>query len=220
VKAGTIRRPLLVAAVAAVAAVSLYGLKERPQPAGRAILCLGDSLTESGWSGLLMWPERLGRSGAVDRVENAGRSGATTREVLRSWRGAGRRPYRWVAVLAGTNDIWLGKVPREESLRNLRAIWSEARAGGAAVVAMTTPPYKGDRYGLWSPARQADQDWLNESIRREARAQGYGLVDAWELLRSPSDPHALASDYDGGDHVHLNQAGQARLADAVARLLE
>jgi len=214
------RELLLLAAVAGASVAMLHAWEQRRQPGAGAILCLGDSLTEEGWSGLETWPELLARSGAVGQVVNAGRSGSTTREVLDSWRGArGRQPYRWVAVLAGVNDLWLGKVPRDESLRNLRTIWSEARADGARVVVMTTSPFQGDRQGLWTPAKQAEQDRLNESIREEARAQGYGLVDTWDLLRSPGHPQALDPDCDAGDGVHLDQAGQARISEAVARAL-
>lgn len=212
------RELLLLAAVAGAAVAVLHAAeKRRPPPAG-AILCLGDSLTEEGWSGLEMWPELLARSGAAGPVVNAGRSGSTTRDVLASWRRArGRQPYRWVAVLAGVNDLWLGEVPAEETLRNLRTIWREAREDGARVVVMTTTPFQGDRQGLWTPAKQAEQDRLNESIREEARAEGYGLVDAWGLLRSPGG--ALDPGCDAGDGVHLDQEGQARIAGAVASAL-
>ena len=54
---------------------------------------------------------------------------------------------------------------------------------------------------------------MNASIRSSGELDG--VVDFDAAVRDPDRPSRLRPGYDDGDHLHLNQAGQTALGEAV-----
>ena len=57
--------------------------------------------------------------------------------------------------------------------------------------------------------RQAVNHWIRTSKAYDA------VIDFDKALRDPSHPSRLLPKYDGGDHVHPNDAGYRAMTDAI-----
>lgn len=105
-----------------------------PEPAGRNIICFGDSLTYgAGASEGMDYPARL--SQMIDApVINAGVPGDTTADALaRLERDVLARDPKMVLITLGGNDLKNG-VDRERAFENLRIIVEAIQGAGALVV--------------------------------------------------------------------------------------
>ena len=69
--------------------------------------------------------------------------------------------------------------------------------------------------GLWlyntetEAVRQAVNRWIRSSGKFDA------IVDFDAVTRDPADPSRLRPDFDSGDHIHPNDAGNIAMADAI-----
>lgn len=196
----------------------------------RAIVTLGDSLTDGRGSttdGNDRWPDLLARRlrerestrdvavlnmGIGGNALSQGGLGATARErferdVLE------QRGVCWVILLAGVNDIAARDCTRvaDELIATYQELVDAAHARGILVAGVPLLPFGGSEYDRpWRElARQVVGDWI--------RASGsFDTVFDLELaVRDPIHPTALQHRYDGGDHLHLNPAGYAAMADAI-----
>jgi lysophospholipase L1-like esterase len=203
-----------------------------------AAVMLGDSLTDgrgSTTNGNDRWPDRLcarlrsSQDTAGVAILNQGMGG---NRVLRD--GAGPSVLarldrdvlavsgvRWLVVFAGVNDIGAADasdVAQKQVAADLIAAYEQivvrAHAQGITAYGATLTPFGGsepydDPQGHREGARQA----VNERIRANRLFDAF--IDSDLAMRDPLHPRLLRSSFDGGDHLHLNQAGYQALASAV-----
>ena len=67
--------------------------------------------------------------------------------------------------------------------------------------------------GFWTPDLEAKRQVVNLWIRTSYAYDA--VIDFDKVLRDPSHPTRLFPAYDGGDHVHPNDAGYRAMADAI-----
>ncbi|MFF5333982.1 SGNH/GDSL hydrolase family protein [Streptomyces sp. NPDC013181] len=115
-----------------------------------------------------------------------------------------------VVIALGINDVQA--LPRETDPARitaaLRGLTDRAHARGLRVLGATLMPYEGWRN--WT----ADGERVRQAVNTEIRAGGVfdEVLDFDASLRDPAAPGRLRAEYDAGDHLHLNDAGYARLA--------
>lgn len=197
------------------------------------VVCLGDSITAAGW------PEgaaaRLRTRGKRVAVLNRGISG---NRLLRPGAGPlggffgtagvarfdhdvlGTPGRTHVLVPLGTNDLGHAgthapedELPSVDDLvEGLAALVARAReAGLGALLATIIPCLPAEGYDARrEPIRRAVNDWVRTG------PGGAHVVDLDAAVRDAADPSRLAEDCDSGDHLHPNETGQARLAEAAA----
>lgn len=173
--------------------------------------------------------DRLRGSGKPVAVLNAGISG---NRVLRDGTDGGNRETNGpsglnrvaldaveqsavttVILLEGIND--LGKTPRasaDDLIAGYTQLIGEMHDAGIEVLHGTLTPAGGSvSYG--SAEIEAERQKVNAWIRTASVADG--VVDFDAAVRDPADPARLDARYDGGDHLHLNPAGNQAMAAAV-----
>ena len=57
--------------------------------------------------------------------------------------------------------------------------------------------------------RQAINEWIRTSGKFDA------VIDLDEAVRDPEDPTRLKTEYDSGDHLHLNPTGFEKMAETI-----
>lgn len=215
----------------------LTGLEVLAPLGSGSIVAFGDSITDGyastpdahrAWPALLA--QRLQANPATARlgVINMGISG---NRVLRELVGSSaltrfdrdvlaRAGVEWMLLLEGINDINFTALPgvpaseqttAEELIEGLSQLVDRAHARGIKVMAGTLLPMG----GLWlhnpqtEALRQAVNAWIRTSDTFDA------VVDFDALMRDPANPQRLHPDYDSGDFIHPNDAGNAAMAEAV-----
>jgi lysophospholipase L1-like esterase len=206
-----------------------------PANAG-AIIAFGDSITD-GFKTTIdkdqAWPTLLaGRFAAAGSTEmlavlNLGIAG---NRVLRDGAGVSalarfdrdvlsRAGVRWMTLLEGINDITFSALPAfstevvtaEDLIGGYRQIIERAHMHGIKVAGATIMPVGGvSTYRESGEAvRQAVNQWIRSSGAFDA------VIDFDALMRDPADPKRLRPEFDPGDHVHPDDKGNARMADAI-----
>ncbi|HVN53944.1 MAG TPA: GDSL-type esterase/lipase family protein [Anaerolineaceae bacterium] len=182
--------------------------------ASRQVLCLGDSLTNgdlaSGYQNSLR--KSLG-DGWV--TVDCGVGGQVTYQML------SRLPthlahYRpaVVVVMGGTNDVY-SRFSASLVKSNLQKIYTAARQAGARVVAVTIPPLATAKG--WTEEQQTSLQTINAWIMGDSVETARDVdfrIDSYVVLADPRT-RGLASQYDVGDHIHLNGPGYQVLAEAI-----
>jgi len=199
---------------------------------GDAVVVLGDSLADGRRSGPAFdrrWTDllaaRLNRLPAEQRhaVLNQGVAGnrvlraatccgANDAALTRLGRDALTQAGTGTVIIAvGVNDVRDG-ASAGSVIAGLSQLAAQARAAGLRTVGVTLTPFGCD---LGCPGAEV------ESVRAEVNAwirsgEAYdGVIDADRILRDPERPDRLLSAYDCGDHLHLNDAGNAAMAAGV-----
>jgi lysophospholipase L1-like esterase len=215
----------------------LSGIEVRAQGKAKAIIALGDSITDgfgSTANANRRWPDRLAerllnhhsppRLSVVNEglmgdriVYNAAPPKALSRfdrDVIAQTNAA------FVILLVGTNDIGFSAsagqaVRAEEIIQAYRQIISRARLKGLKIIGGTLPPFEGTIHFTPEGAREGEtiRQAVNEFIRHGGEFDD--VVDFDLALRDPSRPTRLLPLYDSGDHLHPNDAGYEAMANAV-----
>jgi lysophospholipase L1-like esterase len=69
--------------------------------------------------------------------------------------------------------------------------------------------------GLWlhNAETEAMRAAVNQWVRTSGKLDAVADFDA--ATRDPAEPHRLRPDFDSGDHIHPNDAGNAAMAAAI-----
>lgn len=230
-------------AILALALVLLAGVAiaryvagvRKPAPRTPVVVAFGDSLTDGGHFVSHPWPavlaERIERQlgrGAVS-VVNAGISGNRLLQddfgpggVRRFEHDAVRQPgVRWVIVLEGINDLgYAGSVEPEaprvtarQLIDGYRQLVARAHAAGVKIYGGTLLPFEGASSGYFAPDKELERQAVNAWIRESGELDG--VIDFDAAVRDPGRPARLRTDFDTGDHLHLNEAGHRAMGEAV-----
>jgi lysophospholipase L1-like esterase len=127
---------------------------------------------------------------------------------------------RWLVLFEGINDITFSALPAApesertttaELIETLEQIIDRAHARGIKVMGGTLMPMA----GLWlhNAETEAMRQAVNEWIRTGGKLDAVADFDA--ATRDPRQPAQLAPDFDSGDHIHPNDAGNAAMANAI-----
>jgi len=88
-------------------------------------------------------------------------------------------------------------------------------------VVATLGPYEGFEVtpgtpaGEWTAAKEATRTAVNAYLRSSHEFDG--VIDFDAVLRDPANPSRLRAEFDSGDHLHPNDAGNQAMANAVPR---
>jgi lysophospholipase L1-like esterase len=202
-----------------------------------ALVAFGDSITD-GFATTpdtdRAWPSVLARrlldnkSTRMVSVANVGISGnrllhdgAGTNALARFDRDVLARPgVRWVLLLEGINDISFGALPgippdervtRDELIGGYRKFIEKAHVQGLKVIGATILPWE----GVWTFNEAAET--MRQEINRWILTCGLfdRVIDFDAVMRDPDHPRRLLPQFDSGDHVHPNDAGNEAMARAV-----
>jgi lysophospholipase L1-like esterase len=199
-----------------------------------AVVALGDSITD-GFATTAdadqAWPSQLAKrllnnEGTKDvSVLNQGisgnevlKDGAGVSALVRFDRDVLSSPgIEWMIVLEGINDINIhGQVAgpvaltAEDVIFGYRQIIDRAHTHGIKVIGATLMPEE----GVWlaTPQGEATRQSVNAWIRT---SQAFDqIVDLDKVTRDPIRPAILRQEFDSGDHIHPNDAGNKAIADA------
>ncbi len=215
----------------------LAGIDVRAADNAATIVAFGDSITD-GFSTTpdadLPWPSILARRLAAQRnqpprgVINMGISGnrvlredAGSSALARFDRDVLSRPgARWVLLLEGINDIgflaFAGNNPAEQLtvediITGYRMLIGRARLHGLRIIGGTLTPFEG--VPTYSEAAERMRQQVNAWIRTSGAFDA--VVDFDAVTRDPAAPTKLRAEYDSGDHIHPNDAGNKAMADAI-----
>lgn len=215
----------------------LTGLEVLAPAGSGSIVAFGDSITDGysttpdahrAWPALLAQRLQANSATAELGVVNMGISG---NRVLRQLVGSSaltrfdrdvlaRSGVEWMLLLEGINDINFTALPgapaneqttAEELIEGLQQLVDRAHAQGIKVMGGTLLPMG----GLWlhnphtEALRQAVNAWIRDSGTFDA------VVDFDAVTRDPANPERLHPDYDSGDFIHPNDAGNAAMANAI-----
>ncbi len=207
-----------------------------PAQAG-AILALGDSIPDGvsttpdahrAWPALLAAKLQSSRDTSHWGVINAGISGNRVRRdvIGRSVLGRfdrdvlARAGVKWLVLFEGINDVTFSALPdapdRERAtadalIEALEQIVDRAHAHGIKVIGGTLMPMG----GLW--LHNAETETMRQAVNAWVRSSGKldAVADFDAAARDPQQPTRLRPEYDSGDHIHPNDAGNAAMANAI-----
>lgn len=218
----------------------LSGIEVMTTDTTRAIVAFGDSITDG--FGITpdqgrTWPDVLAQRLAAARIPlsvvNGGISGNRllnhgtqsrfgTGALARFDRDVLAQPNAAATILLiGINDLGHAQGPGSPGFASvealtggLRQIADRASAHGLRVYAATLTPFRGtvfrDYYSDEKEARrQAVNAWLRKTDVFDA------VFDFDRALEDPARPGWLLPAYDVGDHLHPNDAGAAKMAQAI-----
>jgi lysophospholipase L1-like esterase len=215
----------------------LAGVEVHAPASAGTILAFGDSITDGfsttpnahrAWPALLAAKLQSDRTTAHWGVVNAGISGNRVRRDLVGTSAAarfdrdvlGRAGVRWVVLFEGINDITFSALPgvpdserttADELIEALSQLVDRAHARGIKVLGATLMPMG----GLW--LHNAETERMRQNVNRWIRTGGKfdAVVDFDAVTRDPQQPERLRPDFDSGDRIHPNDAGNAAMAGAI-----
>jgi lysophospholipase L1-like esterase len=134
---------------------------------------------------------------------------------------------KYVFVGLGINDILFPafpfvspneKVSAKDIISGYRQLIARAHKRGIRVIGTTNPPFENSffekpRVTFYTAEREAVRQEVNTWIRRGGAFDA--VVDFDSAVRDPNRPTQLRSDYDSGDHLHVNDAGNIAQANAI-----
>src|SRR5262249_50938751 len=133
---------------------------------------------------------------------------------------------RYVIVALGVNDILFpgSFIPATESvsaqslITGNRQMIARAHKRGIRLIVTSIPPFEGStfnspRISFYTPEKEAVRQEINSWIRNSREFDG--VADFDEVVRDPSHPTQLLPQYDSGDHLHVNDAGNVAQGNAI-----
>jgi lysophospholipase L1-like esterase len=200
-----------------------------------AVVALGDSITDGqgttvdanrNWTAVLAKRLEANKATAHVAVLNQGVAG---NQVLRDLAGVSalarfdrdvlsRSGVKWLILFEGINDISLhGQTDSTDPLTGddliaaYRQLIQRAHSHGIKVIGATITPQEGTRLGTENAdaVRNAANQWILTGGAFDA------TVDLDAAVRDPGHFSRLRPEYDSGDHIHINDAGNQAMADAI-----
>jgi lysophospholipase L1-like esterase len=210
----------------------LAGVEVDAAPKSRAVVTLGDSITDGLHStpdANARWPNRLAerlrlqKGGSKVAVLNAGISGNRVLDDTVGTNASARLDrdvlvqsgVRYLIVLQGINDIGFpGSPAADEIIAGHLQIIDRAHAVGLKVYGGTLTPFQAFLPGFYytddgEAKRQAVNQWIRTSKAYDA------VIDFDKAIRDPRNPARMRPAYDSGDNLHPNDAGYKAMADAI-----
>ncbi|MEO5922355.1 MAG: SGNH/GDSL hydrolase family protein [Bryobacteraceae bacterium] len=200
----------------------------------QTVVAFGDSITD-GYATTRdanqAWPALLAKRFAGNKatqqigVVNQGisgnqvlRDGAGLSALARLDRDVLTRPgVKWVVLLEGINDINIrGRaegptaLTAEELIWGYRQILARCHAAGIKVIGATIMPEEG------VPTASERGEKIRVAVNAWIRAKGNfdGVVDFDAAVRDAQHPAKIKAEFDPGDHIHPNDAGNQAMANA------
>jgi lysophospholipase L1-like esterase len=138
---------------------------------------------------------------------------------------------KYVIVALGVNDILFpgAFIPASESVSTqsltsgYRQLIERAHKKGVRVIGSTIPPFEhalfrnpffGDFY---TPEKERVRQEVNAWIRNSGAFDG--VIDFDQAVRDPNHPTQVLPAYDSGDHLHVNDAGNAAQVNVISLAL-
>ena len=220
----------------------LTDLEVATKPGARAIVAMGDSITDGAGSTPEQnkrWPDALAARLQADptlasiAVVNAGiagnrllRDGGTNfigpAALTRFDRDALNKPgVAWVFLLQGVNDIAASStlstaqdsVSAPQIIAGLQKLIARAHKNGVKVIGGTLLPCGGAGWPFHTLAGEAKRLAVNHWIRTAGAFDA--VVDFDQVVRDPARPDHLLPAFNSGDEIHPNDAGYKAMADAI-----
>ncbi len=215
----------------------LSGVDVLAPSSASAIAAFGDSITDGfgttankdqAWPTLLASRLASNKPTAMLSVLNLGISGnrvlrdvAGTNALARFDRDVLARPgVRWMIVLEGINDITFSAIPgiqpgqavtAEDLIWGYRQMIERAHMHRIKVAGATIMPVEG--VATYTENGEAVRQAVNQWIRTSGAFDA--VIDFDALTRDPANLKRLRAEFDAGDHVHPNDAGNQAMADAI-----
>lgn len=217
------------------------GLDVAASPETRAIVVLGDSITDghgATTNGNDRWTDVLARrlQAQTDTrdiaVLNQGIGG---NHLLTDGLGPNalsrvdhdviaQAGVRDLIVFEGINDVGMlarganaTEKEHETYVHRMTAAYEQivmrAHTAGIKVIGATMTPFVGSDYYHPAPANEADREAVNEWIRTPGHFDG--VIDFDKMVRDPQHPERLLPAFDCGDHLHPSPAGYAAMAQGI-----
>jgi lysophospholipase L1-like esterase len=129
---------------------------------------------------------------------------------------------KYLIVLEGINDLGLPgfvNVPQQtitadQLIAGYRQIIARAHAHGVKVIGGTIAPFAGAlEPNYWTPAGEAIRETANKFILHSGEFDG--VIDFASAVADPKKPTFLAAQFNGGDGLHLSDAGYEAMAKAI-----
>ena len=210
----------------------LAGVEVTPTQPYRAVVTLGDSITDGTRSTPdtnNRWPDhlavRLYENNQTMAVLNAGISG---NRILRD--GAGpNAPARFdrdvlvqqgvthVTLLESINDIGQNclnpdqGVTTDQLIVGIRQLIARAHEKHIKFIGATMTPFEGASY--FCEGGEAQRAAINDWIRFGGEVDG--VIDFEAAVRDPANPRRFLQFFDSGDHLHPNDYGYTVMAEAI-----
>jgi lysophospholipase L1-like esterase len=203
----------------------------------RTVVAFGDSITDGMGSTVnadRRWPDYLSRRIVAAKLKlSVVNQGIGGNQVLaggmgdsalsRFDRDALALPgVSTIILMEGINDIGFSGgmipgvtrpdvIPPEEIIQGYRQLIARAHARGVKVIGATMTPFEG------SPAFVKEKEAVRSAVNAWIRSSGAfdAVVDFDAATRDPQNPLKLKAGFNGGDWIHLNDAGYEAMAAAI-----
>ncbi|KAJ2988748.1 hypothetical protein NUW58_g3820 [Xylaria curta] len=195
-----------------------------------ALVILGDSITDgrgstdnknNRWPDLLlarMQNENITNIAVVNQAAggNTVLTGGLGPPLMQRYKRdlLGTAGVKYGLIFEGVNDIGGASADSGTQSRisnNLQAafktIATDAKAAGITMFGATITPFGGNGQAYSSPTRDSARQTVNKWILAGGDGSFAASIDFAKFLANPSNAANLASQYDGGDHLHPNPAG-------------
>jgi lysophospholipase L1-like esterase len=134
----------------------------------------------------------------------------------------GQAGVRDVILLEGTNDIGFSRdhtaltaphtdVSVDDIIAGDQRVIAATHRAGLRIFGATLLPFKGA--GYWTVAGEEKRDALNDWILHSGAFDG--VINFAAVMAAPGHPQVLNPIYNSGDHLHPNNRGYERMANAV-----
>ncbi|KAI1373187.1 SGNH hydrolase [Hypoxylon crocopeplum] len=127
---------------------------------------------------------------------------------------------KYALIFEGVNDIGGSSTDSGTQSRisssltsAFKTIATDAKAAGLTVFGATITPFSGSGQSYSNPTRDQTRQTVNKWILGGGDGSFTGTIDFAKIVANPSNAANLASQYDGGDHLHPNVAGYQAIAD-------
>jgi lysophospholipase L1-like esterase len=134
---------------------------------------------------------------------------------------------KYVIVGLGVNDILFpgsfipdsDRIDARRLIAGNRELIARAHKKGVRVIGTTIPPFEHALFrdpffdGFYSPEKEKVRQEINTWVRSSGEFDG--MIDFDLVVRDPNRPTQIAPSYDSGDHLHVNNAGNAAQGMAI-----